>query len=252
MSPASLLLLMLLAGFLCLKLGWQRLGRRLLGVAIMCLTLIACLPLDEWLAYPLEKRFAVNPPLPSQVDGIIVLGGAIDPLLAASWGQAQLNHAGERVLTFYQLARRYPDATLIYSGGSGSVLHQDKPEAEVARTLYQELGIAERILFENRSRNTHENALESRALAHPEPGQRWILITSASHMPRSVGIFCAQDWPVIAYPVDHESSPGRLLRVEFNPGGNLDQLSRIVREWIGLFAYYFTGKTTTLLPGDCT
>jgi uncharacterized SAM-binding protein YcdF (DUF218 family) len=252
LSPASLMVLLLVTAYVCLRLGWQGLAQRLLGFTLVCLLLISCLPIDEWLAYPLERQFLADPALPSEVTGIIVLGGAIETLTSASWQQPQMNHAGERVLAFYQLAKRFPNAALIYTGGSGQLLHQDKPEADVAGTLYESLGIQHRIIFENASRNTHENVVESRKLAQPLPGQQWVLITSASHMPRAVGIFCAQQWPVIAFPVDHESSPGRLLRLEFDPADNLYRLNRIIREWIGLLAYFVTGKTTDLFPAGCS
>lgn len=249
-SPDSLLLILFLAAWALLMLGMQRVGRRVLAAGCLLLLLIAFLPLGEWLIYPLEKRFPVNPSLPPQVDGIIVLGGTTDPALSTAWGQIETNDTGERLHAFQRLARQYPDAKLLFSGGNGSLATQEYKEADSVVTLFQEWGMAEReVILESESRNTWENVILSKVLANPQPQEHWIMITSAFHMPRAMGIFCSQQWPVQPWPVDHHADRLRLLRIAFNLAEHLDGLKTATREWVGLLAYFLTGKTQRLLPG---
>jgi len=230
----------------------QRIAKALLGTAAILLTLVAFLPLGKWLVTPLETRFAANPELPATIDGIILLGGVIDPVKSYIWDQPEFGGAAERYLAFSELAREYPNAKLVFTGGTGTLLDQEYKEADIALYSLESMGInRNRIEAERESRNTIENALKSKALMKPGTGENWILVTSAAHMPRSVGVFCAQDWPVIPWPVDHESSPGMQTRIAFDLAGNLSTLNTHTREWVGLVAYYITGKTSALLPSGC-
>ncbi len=250
-SPASLIVILGVGAWLAMVAGWQKLSRRLLSLCALLLVTIASLPLGEWLIAPLENRFQANAALPAEVDGIIVLSGAIDPVKSDLWGQVEFGSAGERLTAFRYLAELYPGAQLVFTGGTGSLTTQEFKAADYARFLFDQLQLGERaIIYESESRNTAENASNSKVLVNPEPGQNWILITSAFHMPRSVGIFCQQQWPVHAYPVDHQSRTGELLRVQFNFAGNLNLLDIAVREWVGLTAYRITGRTDRLLAGD--
>ena len=251
-SPDNLFVILVL-------LTWWKLWRHLRGTArwvLECLAFLlivtAWFPVGEWLVYPLETQFPSNAPLPEHVDGIIVLGGAEETLASSYWKQAELTESAERLTAFLELARRYPDARLVYSGGTGSMVYRNDTGADVARRLFLSQGLdLSRVQFESRSRNTYENATLSKALLKPMPFEKWVLITSAWHMPRAVGIFCKAGWPVIPYPVDHLSIPGRLFRVDFNFSDHLRVLRTAVREWIGLIAYDITGKTTALLPEGC-
>lgn len=249
-SPDSLIMLLALGAWLSLLFGWQKLSQRLLTLCTFGLVTIGFLPVGEWVMMPLESRFPANPALPETVNGIIVLSGAVDAYNSQAWGQPELSESADRLTAFVSLANHYPEARLVFTGGSGSLSQQEYKEADVARDLFSQLGLnARNILFENESRNTYENALNSKALVQPQPGERWVLITSAFHMPRSVGVFCQQDWQVIAYPVDHRSSRNNLLRVELGVYGHLTGLVIAIREWVGLGAYFVTGKTSQLLPG---
>lgn len=251
-SPANLLYLLILTGTVLLFLQQLRLARMLLGTGLILLTLAAFLPLGKWIGTPLETRFAANPDLPQRIDGIILLGGAVNPLNSYIWDQAEIGAAADRYLAFVTLAREYPQAKLVFTGGTGAILDQEYKEADIALYLLESLGIEpDRLELERDSRNTFENALYSKPLMNPAANENWILVTSAAHMPRAVGIFCAQDWPVIAYPVDHRTSPGKQLRIGLNLADNLDSLNQTTREWMGLLAYRLTGKTSALLPSGC-
>ena len=256
-SPDSLLVILLVTGTLLLSLPaypfLQKLGRRTLVLTSVLTLLVAFLPVGEWLMYPLERRFTTNPELPARVDGIIVLGGALNAARSSAWGQAETDDAAERLSAFVSLARRYPDARLVFTGGSGGLTTQDFKEADYLPTLLQEAGMGARALeIENQSRNTWENAVFSKNLVQPRAGENWVLITSAFHMPRSTGIFCQQQWPVVPWPVDHHSDRARLWRVELQFAGHLQELRTASKEWVGLLAYYLTGKTDRLLPTEAS
>ncbi len=216
------------------------------------LLVVALFPFGEWLLFPLETRFPANPELPKNIDGVIVLAGAENAPLSALWKQVELGGAAERHFAFLELARRYPEAKLVFTGGSGIVFAQEYKDADVAKKLFEQQGLdVSRVIFERNSRNTFENAVLSKELVKPRAGEKWLLITSAFHMPRSVGIFCKAGWPVITYPVDHYASPDNSFRIGFSLAGHFASLMLGMKEWVGLLAYYVTGKTTDLLPLGC-
>jgi len=250
-SPDSLIVLLGLAAWLALMLGWQRVSRWALSLLTLLLLGIGFLPVGEWLIAPLESRFTSNAALPAEADGIIVLGGAISPALSQTWGQVEINASGERLTALLYLAGLYPGAQLVYSGGSGELDQQRYREADYAQFLLAGIGLADRaIVFERDSRNTAENASNSRTLVNPAPDEDWILVTSAYHMPRAVGVFCRQDWPVTPYPVDHKAGTGNLLRVELAFADHLETLRTALHEWVGVLAYRVTGRSSQLLPSD--
>jgi uncharacterized SAM-binding protein YcdF (DUF218 family) len=249
-APGNLLVLLGATAWLLRLIGWKRTSRFLLTSLISAVLLLSFFPVGSWLLAPLEKRFPTNPALPVQADGIIVLGGAIDADLSVTWGQVELEASAERVTSLFYLAGLYPQAQLIYTGGSGSLTRQEFRDADQAQLFFEQLGLDDRaILYERQSRNTAENAQFSRELVNPRPGQEWILVTSAFHIPRAVGVFCAQNWPATPYPVDHITTPGRLLHPGFSFANNLSTLEFALREWAGLLAYRLSGRTNTLLPG---
>lgn len=251
-APDSLLLLLVLLAWALLMRGKTRWAKRMLGIAAAALLTMSAVPVGEWVLYPLEARFPPNPPLPQRVDGIIVLGGAEDAVLSAAWGQAEVNGAAERFLASVALARLHPEAKLVFTSGSGSALNPEATGADVGRQLYADLGLDPvRLVFESRSRNTAENASLSKVLLQPKAGEAWVLVTSASHMPRALGVFCKTGWPVIPYPVDHQTLRGRLLRIDGGIAENLGKLSKGTKEWVGLMVYYLTGRTGELLPAGC-
>jgi uncharacterized SAM-binding protein YcdF (DUF218 family) len=247
MAPGNLLLLLLLAGVLWLARSRRRRGLRLIGVVALLLLTVAVIPFGQWMALPLELRFPV-PSLPERIDGIVVLGGGIDALVSRAHGQTALNDAGDRIVQAAVLARRHPEARLVLSGGEGTMMVYGEPEAEYGRALLIELGVAtERIALEDRSRNTYENAWFSREVAKPRPGETWVLVTSAMHLPRAVGCFRHAGWEVVPYPVDFRTGPH--LRADFALIEHLGLIDLTSKEWIGLVAYRLLDRTDALFPG---
>lgn len=250
-SPDSLLVILSSIAGIMLFRGKTVAAKRILAVVLVFMVAITLFPVDEWLAYPLEARFPANPQLPEKVDGIIVLGGSENVALSINWNQPEFGDAAERDMAFLALARRYPHAKQVFTGGSGN-LQQKYKEADVARDFFasQDFDVG-KIIFERDSRNTYENAIFSRRLVHPAAKENWVLITSAAHMPRAAGIFCRAEWKVIPYPVDHQGFRKFVWRVEPDFAAHLLGLRTVTHEWIGLAVYYATGKTSALFPGQC-
>jgi uncharacterized SAM-binding protein YcdF (DUF218 family) len=206
-------------------------------------------PVDQWLVRPLDDRFPPVTAPPAHVDGIIVLGGSIDDLTSEDRGVPVIGAAGDRITAFVALARRYPEAKLVFTGGSGNIVQGMTNEAKWARILFASLGLpADRVIYENRSRTTRENATDSFALVRPRAGETWILVTSASHMPRAVGVFRHVGWPVLPWPVGYLSRD-RLPGYSLSLGARFAIIDWAAHEWIGLAAYRARGWTDALFPG---
>jgi uncharacterized SAM-binding protein YcdF (DUF218 family) len=247
--PGNLLAMALILGWL-LRISRRptarRLGKRLVSAGVLLVAVLTLLPVGQVTLRPLEERFP-QPALPARIDGIILLGGSVHTEMTADRGQTVLNGAAERITEFVALARRYPDARLVFTGGSGFVFAGDLREADVIRDVLDGLGFdTSRVAFERESRNTYENAVFSRLLVNPEPGETWLLVTSAAHMPRSVGIFRRAAWPVLAYPVDYRSTNDLTWSPDLLSG--LDALNESVREWVGLAAYRLMDRTDSWFP----
>ena len=238
-------------GVLLLATRFARLGRKLIVASSVLLVLCGFTPLGNFLIYPLEARFAPWDPSRGAPDGIIVLGGPIDPELSAAHGHPAVRNASDRIFSVVELARRYPNARIVFTGGSANLVSGDAREADYAATLLEQLGLAkERLILERNSRNTYENAVFTKALVTPKPGERWLLVTSAYHMPRSYGIFRKAGFAVEPYPVDWRV--GTLLTFDTLSADNLFRTDLAIREWIGLLAYRLAGRTDELLPGPAT
>jgi uncharacterized SAM-binding protein YcdF (DUF218 family) len=250
-DPGNILLLLVFMSTILAWSKWRRASRLLITMTALFCVFFITVPVGSYAVQYLEQRFPANPSLPEHIDGIIVLGGALDPVKTKAYGQPSLGGSAERILMFAKLANQYPNARLIYSGGSGHVTDQINKEADFVLPILQDLGVeASRITLENQSRNTFENAKFSYKLMKPEPDDVWILITSASHMPRSIGSFRQINWiNIIPYPVDFSY----IINTEFGPPMNLQSgmgtVASALIEWIGLTAYYLTNKTNEFVPG---
>jgi uncharacterized SAM-binding protein YcdF (DUF218 family) len=253
-QPSNLFLLLLVVGTIGLLVGYRLLGTWLVGLVTLATVSITLLPIGAWLLIPIENRFPV-PELSERVDGVVMLGGAVEPHTSAGRAQTALNEAAERVTTLIELGKRYPAARLVVTGGIGRVLGAPINPAQALKDFYREQDFdVDRILFENESRNTLENAALAKQLVQPKPGERWLLLTSAYHMPRSVGVFRNAGWPVIAYPVDYRTTGSvdrwvvldRLAQPSVSDA--LLEFDIAVKAWVGLVAYWLTGRTSALFP----
>jgi uncharacterized SAM-binding protein YcdF (DUF218 family) len=249
--PSNVLIAIGLIGIVLLCTRFTRLASWLVVTSLMLIAVAGLSPLGNALILPLEQRFPLWDASRGPPDGIVVLGGAITPDVSVARGAVALNEAAERLTATAELARRYPNARIIFSGGSAALIADEPVEAAIAVREFEALGVArERITAEEQSRNTIENAVFSRLIADPQPGQRWLLVTSAYHMPRAMAAFRAAGFAVEAYPVDWRTrGPIDAVRPFVSLGDGLRRTDTAVREWVGLLAYRLTGKTMELFPG---
>ncbi len=248
LKPSNFLALTFALGLLLRIAGARRWGRALMAGALAAFLSCAVLPVGAWLLSPLENRFAA-PALPERVDGVVVLGGAIEPGIAADRNTVALNSNAERLVAFAGLARRYPDAKLIFTGGSGDLARPDLREADWLGPFLDAAGIPRgRVIIERASRNTGDNARLTKALARPQPGETWVVITSARHMPRAVGTFRKEGWPVLPYPVDYLTTREVGLGLGFNFAGGLGAVDAAAYEWLGLAYYRLSGRIEAWFP----
>jgi uncharacterized SAM-binding protein YcdF (DUF218 family) len=249
--PTNFLIGLGLVGAVLLATRMARLGCRLMVASVVLLAICGFSPLGYLLLYPLDSRFPPWDAARGTPDGIIVLGASIEPDLSVAHGTPIVRSAPDRIIVAAALARRYPNARLVFSGGSANLVSNDAREADFAGEIFESLGVAKsRLTMERRSRNTHENAEFSKALVAPKEGERWLLVTSGFHMPRSVGLFRKAGFAVEPYPVDWRVGGRDDLFAFTNIA--VDGLGRVdlaVREWVGLVAYRITGKIDELLPG---
>lgn len=244
LSPLNLLILIQAAGLASIALRRRRIGLSLLASGAVCLIVIGLFPVSALLLQPLEQKVARPEKLPARIDGLLLLGGGQEARKTAAYGMVHMGEDAERLTAFTALARRYPDAKWVFSGGFGSLV--DVPpltESQVMQRFFEEQGLdAARLIVEDKSRNTHENALFTQALLKPAPGETWVLITSAYHMPRALAVFEKIGWKVIPFPVSYRSLPAGMEPIEPHPIGRFQQLEVAVHEWIGLAAYRLTGR----------
>ncbi len=242
--PINFLIGLGVVGVLLLATRFARLARILMVTAIALLAICGFSPVGSWLLYPLESRFPPWDSARGAPDGIIVLGGAIDAEASAAHHRPIIRSAADRVTAAAMLARQYPNARLVFSGGSGNLVLTDAKEADYAAELFESLGIPKaQLTMERLSRNTQENAEFSKALVAPKPGERWLLVTSAVHMPRSVGLFRKAGFEVEPYPVDWRlGERSDLYMFDSMAIEGLTNTGVAMSEWLGLLAYRITGK----------
>lgn len=249
-QPINLAILLLLAGLLAGFFGSRRLLKSGTFLAALILVLSVWTSFGAMIMTPLEERYQ-RPAAPRHVDGIVVLGGGMEGAINLARGGYELSTAGDRFVETAILARRYPDAKVVVSGGTGELILEGEGDAVSAQRLLIALGVApERLVLEGESRNTYENAVFTRKLVTPKPGETWLLVTSAFHMPRSKALFDKAGFGTVPWPVDYRTSGREGIGLfRDNPIDSLQTTTMAIKEWIGLFVYWATGKIDRLYPG---
>lgn len=252
-QPSSAIAFVIAAGvLLALLRADPRPGLRIAATGAASLLVAGFSPLANFLIIPLEERFPV--PVVTQgantFAGIIVLGGAEDGRIGRARGQLILNEAGERITEAVSLAHKLPGVRLFFSGGIGSAIREEAPAGAQIGAFWRSAGIAaERIAFEEQSRTTYENAVVAKRILAPKPGEHFLLVTSAYHMPRSIAAFRSADFDVTAYPVDFRTKDGGdRLRPFSSVAAGLKRMDEAAREWVGLVAYRVLGRSKVLFP----
>lgn len=249
-QPLGALLVLLVLAVIALLVGWRKLGTSLVVLALLVTFVSGWTSLGAMALHPLEDRFERPSPPPDDVAGIIVLGGFFEGAINLARGGYELNSSADRIVEAAILARRYPEARVVVTGGSGSLLLDGEADGSTAPRLLEALGIGrERMVLEDQSRDTYENALFTRELVEPQEGETWLLVTSAFHMPRSVMLFRRAGFDVAPWPVDYRTTGKDTLGPSRNNVVHTLQTTGLaLREWIGLVAYRVTGRTDAILP----
>jgi uncharacterized SAM-binding protein YcdF (DUF218 family) len=248
-EPGNILLLLMCFGVVFLWLNKPRKGKFFCTLALVYYGFFGILPIGLFLLDQLENRFPIQESLPKKITGIIILGGVVDVLVSEQRSRIALNGNVERVTSLIALTRRYPDATVVFTGGAGLIGRPDLVEADIVRPLLNQFVIhPENLVYESKSRNTYENGIFTKEIIQPKPDDTWLLVTSAIHMPRAVGVFRHQGINVTPYPVDFKQGGNRHYELSLNPREGLGDLRAALHEWLGLFAYYITDKTSEIFP----
>ena len=250
-QPLNFAILLLFLALLLMLFRMKRLAATATALAALVLIVPAWTSIGPLMLNPLEERFQRPAQLPDRIDGIVVLGGGFEGAINMVRGGYEIASAGDRFVETAVLALRHPEARIVVSGGTGALIFEGEGDADTAARFFAAFGIAhDRLILENRSRNTAENAAFSKELVDPRPGQNWLLVTSAFHMPRAVGLFRKTDFPVIPWPADYRTSGKEGIGFfRDNPADLLQTTTLAMREWIGLFGYWMSGRIDTLLPG---
>lgn len=252
-QPISLTFLLMLSGWLLVLFGRRRSGLVVGAVGLLLFGVSSFTTLGMLMIAPLEARFERPLPPPESVDHIVMLGGATAARVSTRRQIPELTEAGDRLTETLRLARLYPEALVVISGGSGLLIADGEPEAETAARFFEQQGIArERLVLEGESRNTDENADLTRAMLGDAPGTV-VLVTSAFHMPRSVGLFRRVGIEPIAWPADYRSAGNEGVAFDIaNPVLNITTTGVALKEWIGLVMYYWTGRIDAVLPAQAS
>ncbi|MFC6656673.1 YdcF family protein [Roseibium salinum] len=250
-QPSNFLIAMVLFGLMVsARAKWRGRGCLMAWTGIAGLAFCGFSPAANWLILPLEERFP-RPAELSGYDGIIVLGGAVDTIVTGGRGDTALTTSGERITITARLAAQLPETKVIHSGGQGVIVSAQATEAEGAARLFEDFGISpDRVILEDVSRNTWQNAVLTKKLVDPQPGQTWLLVTSAYHMPRSMGVFEQAGWTgITAYPVDYRTRGEEDRTLGFSGASKgLRRFDVAFREWVGLAAYRLSGRSTAFFP----
>jgi uncharacterized SAM-binding protein YcdF (DUF218 family) len=241
-APSHWLSLFVLASLLCLLLRRVRAAGIFAGLAALVLILAGTPLLNGPMIRALEDRYP-HPAWPAHVDGVLVLGSGENADILHRRGAPSANEGAYRLIAAMAVAHRYPQAKVVFTGGSAVLIGVQNAESETAQYVLTEMGLdPSRLLLEPRSRNTYENILFSKQLAKPAPGQIWLLDTSAIHMPRAIAVARRLGWDMVPWPSDYITAPGGTGTDLFDIGGNLGLTDYAVHEWIGMLAYRLGGK----------
>jgi uncharacterized SAM-binding protein YcdF (DUF218 family) len=243
-QPLAWVVVLLLVGLLCMPIR-RRLGTALSWAALTVLLVQGWEPLPDVVIRQLEAQYP-GPAAKASLQpyaGVVVLGGALEP--AYVWhghGQVALNSAAERMTVPIALLQNYPHLRLLFTGGEGELFAEGFTEAERAKIFFDSMGVApQRVVYESASHTTYENAIFSARVTGVDPAQPWLLLTSASHMPRALATFRKAGWNVTAYPVDFRTGTDTPW-TQYSLAGGATKWHLALHELMGLLTYRLAGR----------
>lgn len=232
-------------------LGWgigrfkPSVGQKMMNLALVSIIIIGALPLGPIAMTWLERQYPTPKTLPDIVDGIIVLGGPFEAARTLKTGQLVVNDQIDRALCFTDLAKKYPNARLAFTGGTGDILNPTANESDDAKVFFKLMGLSDRnMVYESRSRNTYENAVFTKELLSPKQNETWIVTTSGYHMPRTVATFAKVGWDILPYQCDLRTDGDyTFFRGLPSISANFGMLNLSIKEIFGMLVYRITGKS---------
>jgi len=250
-NPLLVIFLLLCCAVFFGVIKWRRLSWVFLTSTMLLMAMICFTPFSNMIILPLEERFARSV-LPNEIDGIISIGGGLEPKIAFGRNGVEQANASDRLYETAVLARRFPNAKIVYTGATWVLEGKEFASGEIAKRYFTGLGIEkDRIVLENKSRNTFDNVVLSKSLVKPKQDEIWVAVTSSYHMPRTIGIFRAQNWQVIPWPSDYQThGTGAATDFSYSAMSNLETLHLAMNEWLGLLAYKLLGRTNELFPSQ--
>ena len=246
-NPFNLMLLLIFGGLLSHLFQKNILSKIFYSLSVIFFIISSVLPTGRFMLYSLEKNFHNQDTLPNEVEGVLILSGAIEGVLSIEYNTIHLNGNVERLIASIELINRYPKAEIIFSGGPAYVFNKKIIQADLAKEFFSKLGIdTHKIIFESKSRNTYDNIFFSRIIADPQLGEKWIVITSAFHMKRTLNIADKLKWNLIPYAVDFKQTKTFSWMPSINFLKNISIFQSAIHEWLGLIVYYLTGKSSNI------
>jgi uncharacterized SAM-binding protein YcdF (DUF218 family) len=238
------LLFLMLGGLVCHIFRCPKWGHRLIIGSLVPFLIISLTPLSRVVVMTLEDRFPRMTQVPQDTKGMILLGGSIAQKETEERGFPVYNLAGSRLLEFVALALENPHLKLVFTG--------TPMEVQAAKEVFDRFKLTQRVTFEKESLNTYDNAYRTAALLKPKSYEKWILVTSAYHMPRAMGLFKGAGFLISAWPVDYHTS-GKVNKNTLC--SILDRQSWLAwrssaLEWAGLINNYLEGSSPFLYPSS--
>ena len=248
-NPINILLFLLLIGIIFHFFNKKKLYKIINIITLILFILIVILPTGPYLFWKLENSYSIPRTFPHDIDGILILGGGVNEDLTYQHQQMSLNENVERLTESIDLMRRFPNAKIVFSGGVATLSKQKLTGIDVAKMFYNRMGVdINRIIFENKSRNTYENFAFSKKFIDNKNNEKWLLVTSAFHMKRVMNVAEKLKLNFISYPVDFSIGKNFSLEPWYaqNYPTNMNHFQIAMHEYVGLIAYYIAGKSSKI------
>lgn len=252
MQPLNILCALAVMGWV-LHLKRPACGQKLMNICLLAIVILGVFPLGPLMMVWLERQYPAPAELPAKIDGLILLGGAFESARSTSLRTISVNGQIDRALCFVDIAKKYPAARLVFSGGNGDILNPEANESVDAKKFFEISGLGARpMLYEDKSKNTYENVIYSKALVNPKPDETWVVMTSAYHMPRTMGIFQKAGWGILPYQCDYKTDANYISPFTHLPNvaSNFSIMNVALKEYFGILVYALTGKSTFILPSS--
>ena len=247
LTPLNFIIILFATGLLFSLINKKLLSKIFYIFSLMLFILIGIFPTGNLLLFKLEQYYQSPSIIPNNITGILILGGPTSVGLTVAHNQVSFNEAGERLTESIKIIRKYNPKIIIFSGGSQKQTFNDS-HSYVAKRFFSEMGIdVSQINFEFKSRNTYENILFSKKIAHPKKNEKWLIITSSFHMKRAMNIAEKIEWNFTPYPVDFRSgNKFTSFKPSFSLLENFNSFNLAFHEIVGLISYYMLGRTNKI------